>query len=525
MELKYNNVYELNSIKVNRKPLYELQYDKKEEEYYTTDFIKEQCIFLNNHLQKKNFKGYLIVETFYTFGNRCGQSNVKVGPNFINHLDELIYPIEEIYDGVIEWIDRDIHNFNIYMIPQSVEVGDNKNKYSNVKKYGKNNCLYWAISELVGNRMSLITKSPEDFRQFLGVDECSKINLDEIQDKLYKFEELESIKIIIRGDFLYNKTHNAKHNARRILNLLSKDDHISIDKENTINKPKIFKIPKNSKKQLSLFRGSKDDIENIDEDKYFYVRCPKEFENLTLDEAQDKYINDAKEFYEITKFIDITKFNFINECILYYFYKFTKTIPNPSKLDTFEEHWINDTYLGGLIYFSNQPKNIVYDYDIDTFYGSILINPHSMFPINEGTFKKIDELPKYIKYGIYRCNITLNNTEQRKLFRINKNNKYTHLDLQVARDLNLNIELIKDNEYNCLEYSPKDLWNGSLIFKSYIKYFIYSKHLKNSFSKIFINNLIGILCQKKYKKYNTGYSNINLNSCEEVGPQGEYSTG
>ena len=83
------------------------------------------------------------------------------------------------------------------------------------------------------------------------------------------------------------------------------------------------------------------------------------------------------------------------------------------------------------------------------------------FPLQEGKFYRLNSLEESIKYGIYRAIVS--NTDKR-LFKLNNDNHYTHIDLKRARELNYNIELIIDEHPNALIYQSGKVY-GSKLFK------------------------------------------------------------
>ena len=101
-------------------------------------------------------------------------------------------------------------------------------------------------------------------------------------------------------------------------------------------------------------------------------------------------------------------------------------------------------------------------------------------------------------YGIYRCIIKGTN----KLFKFNKHNFYTHIDIKQARELNLYIELVEDKEPNFLYYSREKLITGNEIFKQYVEELFELKHKGIKQIKPILNILWGALAETKNQKQN-----------------------
>jgi hypothetical protein len=142
-----------------------------------------------------------------------------------------------------------------------------------------------------------------------------------------------------------------------------------------------------------------------------------------------------------------------------------------------------------------------------------------LFPIDEGVFTSIFELPTgYLQYGIYRC-IVHYDKQKNKMFRFNKNNHYTHIDLTRARELNLKIDLIIDTEANFLYYSRDKLLTGSEIFGLFVDYMFDLKQKKLDGAKEILNILYGALSERNSKnrtiKYDEKYE-IPGNSHNEI---------
>ena len=128
-----------------------------------------------------------------------------------------------------------------------------------------------------------------------------------------------------------------------------------------------------------------------------------------------------------------------------------------------------------------------------------------LFPVDEGDFNKLDELPEILTFGIYKCVIKKSNTKIDRLFRFNPKNKYSHIDVYHARKLNLEIKLINDNEANVLLWTRDKLLTGTELFGQFIDFtFDLKNKLKIDRAKKIINTLWGALCEKKTKNFVCG---------------------
>lgn len=112
-----------------------------------------------------------------------------------------------------------------------------------------------------------------------------------------------------------------------------------------------------------------------------------------------------------------------------------------------------------------------YGYDCPSYYPHLLGSDlfDFKFPIREGKKSKMINLKKQLKYGIYECKITCDDSNFKKLFMFTKNNVYTHYSinfcLKYRAKFNIRIELLNlDNDSNCYVYEDCDLVKSSLVF-------------------------------------------------------------
>jgi hypothetical protein len=125
------------------------------------------------------------------------------------------------------------------------------------------------------------------------------------------------------------------------------------------------------------------------------------------------------------------------------------------------------------------------------------------FAIKEGEFqlitdKEFRESDAYFKYGIFRCVVIKSGDYSiDKLFRFNHKNKYTHIDLNNAKLLGLEIQLIEDGAVNFLHYSRDKLLSGNELFGEYVDLLFNLKQSKVPRAKTYLNNLWGLLSQSQ----------------------------
>ena len=85
--------------------------------------------------------------------------------------------------------------------------------------------------------------------------------------------------------------------------------------------------------------------------------------------------------------------------------------------------------------------------DVNSAYPNAMRNTGFSVPMKQGDFSRITEFPEFISFGIYRCIIKKSgNRHTDKLFRFNKTNKYTHIDIANAKQLGLKVTLVDERQ-------------------------------------------------------------------------------
>jgi len=129
------------------------------------------------------------------------------------------------------------------------------------------------------------------------------------------------------------------------------------------------------------------------------------------------------------------------------------------------------------------------------------------FMISEkcGEIRTISQLNKHLQYGLYKVSIISSNEIFNNFFHFNKNNTYTHYDIQLARDCiktmdGIEIRLL-DVENNACVYESSKLIKSHIIFgKWFDKITELKKELKkNSLIKFLSSSLWGFLSKKNLK--------------------------
>ena len=219
-----------------------------------------------------------------------------------------------------------------------------------------------------------------------------------------------------------------------------------------------------------------------------------------------------KEFYsELIEVVEALKKETNGTINMYKTGRFTKTALDyyyrkcfDKKLNiediTFEEaQWIENASTGALM-IAKKYKGKAYSYDFISFYSSIMKDNKMLFPIKQGEFKTLtrEEFNKleFFQYGIYRVKISKSDDWNiNRCFRFNPKQYYTQIDLRLAKQLKLEIEIIEDESPNFLHYSREKLVSGKDLFGEYINYFYELKKRNILGAKLLLNCLWGALCE------------------------------
>lgn len=426
-----------------------------------------------------------------------------------------------------EW--ETAHSFIIYFWDEKpTKGGDDEDEL--------NDCLYKILGKIVSvYNFPKLVRSPAVFKQTLGLERDEKVPIE----LMSQVEDLLKININIIGDHYFASRNLYKMNA----NISLIDGHYDVNRE-IKQKTELLKGVTFREKRLIVYSRYEDHIECYDgEDEIydmdfddFYAEKNKTFKSDFSFIYNDEKM-DLKEFYqylmEETRIlkeltfgrVDLSKsnYNFKTEA-LKIGNKCLKIFDEPEIITPMEQEWINNSFLGGII-FSKEQIEIEngFEYDKRSCYPSAMSDRNFTFPIKQGEFKQLTDLPKdFVQYGIYRCIIERSGDEDvDKLFRFNKQNFYTHFDLTTARLLKLNIELIMDGEANTLLYTKNRLY-GNKVFQG-VLLDLFNIRKKSKYAKKILNCVWGQLSSKK-KIRKTNRKPIRLNDDEdilEIRPQGD----
>jgi hypothetical protein len=242
---------------------------------------------------------------------------------------------------------------------------------------------------------------------------------------------------------------------------------------------------------------------------YLCVRKSKkaDMRNKTIEEQYNMIAKDAELLLKLTEGkVNLYRTGSASKTSLQLFYDICNP-PEPDPIQQFETVILEKTYKGAIIW-ATPYRGYGYKYDVCSMYPAILRSDHMSWPIGEGelkTLKKSDvDTMNYFKYGVYHC--IVKNADYR-LFKTEKSNWYTHIDLNRAMELKYVIVLIEDGEPNALLYSK--FINGAKLFRPYMDYLFAFKKDGHKCVKKYINNLAGSLCETNVMELHTETVNAN----------------
>lgn len=384
-----------------------------------------------------------------------------------------------------------------------------------------NDCVYNCLKEYP---LILPWKSSGELKEYLGLARDAKIPMTQIP----KIEnKLNMYKINIYGKSIESSYMSAKK-AKFTINLSEVEEgHLIVKEFNSEY------LPKCATEDIGIhfYRFSEE------EDKYYYARkndknevvvrsrtrkefaaaynkaksCKiqhiafSEYHDVELKQEYEEFIRNVDEMKEKTGGkINMYKYGSVTNTILHVFMNMTKHIPFefPSLI---EQEYLSDAFLGGITYAKKMYTGAGYEYDFVSRYPAIMAQQQSRYPFCCGEFKTLTQKEldamEYYMYGIYHVEISIkmHDNEIHKLFRFSKNNKYTHIDLEMARDMGFGIEVIDDGHPNFLCYTPEKLVNGNHIFSEYVGliYKIKDESKTNVLAKQYLNKLYGLMAKKE----------------------------
>lgn len=241
---------------------------------------------------------------------------------------------------------------------------------------------------------------------------------------------------------------------------------------------------------------------------HIYIKKEQYYGKCTIREFYNNYLKDATELLEITKgkinlfrdeYLSNISMNFFNNLNLDKLQEL-----NIDEIERFEDEYLSSS---GGIRHAVQYEGQGYKYDKISYYHQYLTDSTVSIPIKKGTIQTITNETFYnyhVKYGLYKVEIKPNST---KSFTINKNNIYTHHEVNYAKTLKLDMKLLS-NQY--LFYDTKDRINADYLFLDFVLFFYdIKKKYNNKLAKIILNSITGKMAQRNIIEYTRSIEDID----------------
>jgi hypothetical protein len=504
-----------NNIKLKGESLQAFRIRRNNDKLIKRADMKKFCEKVQKDLQQKYGDGFISVSIkypshYYTSG------------------------ITSIKDGHIKYFSMDDYN-NFDVDPEEYESFiinfiPKKQKSTKGGKDEHNDCLFNCIKKIIQTGKDKI--NPEELKEYLEIDRDELIDVSDmkrveeyVNEKLMTKEGNEYA-IKISGDYYYD----SKLKTNKIIDVILSNGHYKVNHK-VISKMSCYSHEERQlivydKQDNEMYDG--EDFIEYDEDllnesfhlprssKYIFVskswiiKCiMKDHKDIPIEDAWNKYYGEARGLRKLDSKFNLFKSN-VQHCALNFFYDKVESI-HPETITQDEIKFIEESSYGALTYweeFKGECKSI----DINSCYPYVMHRNNHYFPIKQGELKTISEFEN--EYGLYRCKITNPKNKKLKLFQINKSNYYTHIDISMALDYGLSVELIQDDKPNFLYYSKDKLMNGAFLFKNYVEE-LYKLKSESQMAKLLLNILWGALCEKNTKEfYNNCHKELDLIDCD-----------
>lgn len=390
------------------------------------------------------------------------------------------------------------NEFEVFIIDRGQAHGGNS-------KY--NDCLYDCLKKVL--RENLPWKTPEEFKTYLRIGRKDKVGIDLIP---IIEKKLKDVRIEISGDFTYNSAKTSPKTLKLELvnehyTILNKGNH-EIKKMIHFSEKKPLIYEKSTHKCFdgkNVFELSREKRDVIYNDKQIseYLIVKKEYPNKTFEEEYNNFVETADELKKASNNeINLYKSGSFKLAALNLFDKYSRLV-DTEPIGQLESEFISGAGIGALI-FAKKYDGPAYKFDVKSFYPS-MYGSTQKFPIKCGEFQTITTQDlrnmDFASYGVYRaCIQSSEDLNINKLFRFNKRNYYTHIDIKHARELGFDIKMIEDNQSNFLYYAPDKLISGCSLFGEFIDNVFELKQNKVKGAKNVLNFLWGALCERRLSK-------------------------
>jgi hypothetical protein len=356
-----------------------------------------------------------------------------------------------------------------------------------------NHCLYKCLMKACPTKTLHFWKKPSYLKSCLQLKFDDKIPIG----KMPIIEQHANISIRVEGDFTYEPmVMKTTH-----VNLVLKNGHFTLKNDTNFDIYKHLKFFRKKRYILIVMNETEyydgEERESVDgmtfERTWFIHRCKTD----ALEDEYDEVMGKISILKEKTG-VDLLEYGNFSSASLASFYDLCLTKngygSSPEPLTQKEAQWIQLATTGGIMYsVKNEQHENTFMYDVNSLYPYTLLNMN--IPASSGTWITMKTIPSKIDF-LFIVKATVE--KGHLLFRYNKNNLYTSYDLQNAKTLKLDIELI-DEELNCLSYEKSRVLKGNVFFKPFVDYWFKMKQENVPYAKRILNCLWGTLTSQNRK--------------------------
>jgi hypothetical protein len=474
----------------------------------TLDTVQEFAQAVSDDVHESGFTGEMQVYIDWPgYGIRSGKYT-KFGDEIrISWPD--IYDDEEAAHKIDDWVNSTAPKSVMFSFARSETAGGASDK--------NNDCLFDCLEQAM--REDMPWRYPATMKKALNVNRTDKIDISVMP---LLDSKLKTYKINVSGDHTYvsPKPGHLQINIKLIKGhyTLQKNESIPVhhSKIQWADRKPIFRENVDNNTKVRVYDGTE---RTVSKSEFLDICKTNDYIVIPMDA---RYKGDcAKEYTDFIEKADRLKRETNGVINLYKtgtnirtairLYEFLQKCIRPDAILQTEGEWLMWSTIGAIMY-SKAYQGPGYEYDVVSEYPSIMAHEHILFPVRCGTFGVIttEELNalERIPYGIYRCRIQIKQSAM-KIFRYNSNEYYTHVDLNAARELKLEIKMNSDGQANQLVYRRGDMVTGKQLFGKYVHYLYDLKNRGVSEAKPILNLLWGYLC-----KDNIEVHTIDLDSAE-----------
>jgi len=428
------------------------------------DFLTKK---VSTVLYKGGLRGKIYTNVFYENDREWKTTRPnQIGDEIVVHDPSVIYGGRLSLSKLQQKQSRSkIYSIQVYIEPMAEREGG-------CSEESNNDCLFYALltfynGDIPDMPRKIQTKTA--LKRFLQLNRDSKVSID----CLKQLSDYCKKNIIVEGDHSYISGSDYD----RTIYLKLKNGHYTLKEQKKLKSVNVkvkdnFLLYKKVDRDLFDTYDIKNGLrrltsEELRQNTRLYT---SEFSGIKSDELNQDKINELNKINDELKETTDNKIDLLKHGLKYteyakeLFNRFSVQHQNIDDIDQVEAEFLD--IHGGLLYYKEFDGNATC-YDVNAQYPSEMSKVTNKFPIKKPTFhfmkqSEFDEL-KFFQYGVYKCIVE----GDHPLFQKHYNNKYTHIDLTVAKELNLKITLLSDVPFNVMLYGAGKVEGGSILFKGF----------------------------------------------------------